>query len=276
MSEAADLWLALLRTQRQVGFWEIFIECQFFSESVDTNRGLPARSLSCDAWVCEGWPGCGLGESGHSFRWDHEWTPFDLLLESQETLSGLLMMGMLCCRLVTLWLESLWSYSSQTLSGAGFLFMWWWCSSWLSSWWLGCGVVGEPAYSLSSYADWGYRFVCGGPLVRWWLDSHWSSFGEPLSGAGSLFMQWFMVVVEWEGQERLFEGFLWWGVLCWIWWSSCHNVSRLSLIFLWWARRLCQVLVNFLCCGGRGVLGDGRAGCGGVVMVVSKLSLIFF
>ena len=31
---------------------------------------------------------------------------------------------------------------------------------------------------------------------------------EPLSGAGSLFVRWFMVVVEWEGQERLFEGFL--------------------------------------------------------------------
>ena len=28
---AADLWLALLHTQRQVGFWDIFIECQFFS-----------------------------------------------------------------------------------------------------------------------------------------------------------------------------------------------------------------------------------------------------
>ena len=69
---AADLWLALLRTQKQVGFWDIFIECQFFSESVDTNRGLPARSLSCDAGVCEGWPGCGLGEPGDSFRFFYE------------------------------------------------------------------------------------------------------------------------------------------------------------------------------------------------------------
>ena len=52
-------------------------------------------------------------------------------------------------------------------------------------------------------------FVCGGPLVRWELDSHvLLESQEPLSGAGSLFMRWFMVLVEWEGQEGLFEGFL--------------------------------------------------------------------
>ena len=42
-------------------------------------------------------------------------------------------------------------------------------------------VLWESQQILSAYSDWGYRFVCGGggPLVRWWLDSHWSSFGEP-------------------------------------------------------------------------------------------------
>ena len=112
--EAADLWLALLRTQRQVGSGDIFIECQFFLvnpliqvvgcqpeaspvmlesvragrvvdwESQETLSGFSMRTMSCWMWWSSGWI-MSLSR---------------LPLESQETLSGLLMM--LCFRLVTL------------------------------------------------------------------------------------------------------------------------------------------------------------------------------